>query len=59
MQVGQIAFLLRRGKGLIQQYLDLIAQCESDKNMGYHLEELMRVGTCSKTEKKARRRTTS
>ena len=59
MQVGQIAFLLRRGKGLIQQYLDLITQCESDKNMGYHLEELMRLGTCSKTEKKATRRTKS
>ena len=59
MQVGQIAFLLRRGKGLIQQYLDLIAKCESDKNMCYHLEELIRVGTCSKTEKKATRRTKS
>ncbi len=59
MQVGQMAFLLRRGKGLVQQYLDLITQCESDKNMGYHLEELMRLGTCSKTEKKATRRTKS
>jgi len=59
MQVGQIAFLLRRGKGLIQQYLDLIAKCESDKNMSYHLEELMRLGTCSKTEKKATWRTKS
>jgi len=59
MQVGQIAFLLRRGKGLIQQYLDLIAKCELDKNMSYHLEELMRLGTCSKTEKKATRRTKS
>jgi len=59
MQIGQIAFLLRRGKGLIQQYLDLIAQCESDEYMGYHLEQLMRVGTCSKNEKRATRRTTS
>lgn len=59
MQVGQIAFLLRRGKGLIQQYLDLIGKCESDKNMSYHLEELMRLGTCSKDEKKATRRTKS
>jgi hypothetical protein len=41
MQVGQIAFLLRRGKGLIQQYLDLLNECESEKNMSYHLEELM------------------
>jgi DNA-binding CsgD family transcriptional regulator len=47
MQLGQIAFLLRRGKGLIQKYLDLLHQCESDKNMSYHLEELMRLGCCS------------
>ena len=35
MQVGQIAFLLRRGKGLVQQYLDIITECESDKNTAY------------------------
>jgi hypothetical protein len=56
MQVGQIAFLLRRGKALIQQYLNLITEGESDKNMSYHLEELMRLGTCSKDEKKVSRR---
>lgn len=44
MQVGQIAFLLRRGKGLVQKYLDLTVQCKSDKNMAYHLEEMMRLG---------------
>jgi hypothetical protein len=51
MQVGQIAFLLRRGKGLIQQYLDLLAACDQDKNMTYHLEELMRLGTASGEKK--------
>ena len=56
MQVGQIAFLLRRGKALVQQYLDLITECESDKNMSYHLEELLRLGTCSSREKKSGRR---
>ena len=56
MQIEQIAFLLRRGKSLIQQYLNLITECESDKNMFYHLEELMRLGTCSKDEKKVSRR---
>jgi DNA-binding CsgD family transcriptional regulator len=45
MQVGQIAFLLRRGKSLVQQYLDIVTECESDKNMAYHLEELLRIGT--------------
>jgi len=56
MQVGQIAFLLRRGKALVQQYLDIMTECESDKNMSYHLEELMRLGTCSEGGKKSGRR---
>ncbi len=56
MQVGQIAFLLRRGKGLIQQYLDLLNECESDKNTSYHLQEMMRLGACSGGKKKASRR---
>ena len=56
MQVGQIAFLLRRGRGLIQRYLDLLAECESDKNMAYHLDELMRLGTCGGGKKGLPRR---
>jgi hypothetical protein len=44
MQPGQIAFLLRRGPGLIKQYLSLLRECEADKNMSYHLEELLRLG---------------
>jgi hypothetical protein len=56
MQVGQIAFLLRRGKALVQQYLDIISEGESDKNMSYHLEELLSMGTCSKGGKKSGRR---
>ena len=44
MEVGQIAFLLRRGKGLIQKYLQLLTECESDKNLAYHLDELLRLG---------------
>jgi hypothetical protein len=56
MQVGQIAFLLRRGKALVQQYLDIITECESDKNMSYHLEELIRMGTCPGGGKKSNRR---
>ena len=53
MQVGQIAFLLRRGKALIRLYLDILAECEPDKNMSYHLQELMRLGTCSGGKKEA------
>lgn len=44
MQVGQIAFLLKRGPGLIKHYLDLLNECEGDKNMSYHLDELVRLG---------------
>jgi DNA-binding CsgD family transcriptional regulator len=52
MQVGQIAFLLRRGPALIQAYLDLLAECKADRNMAYHLDELLRLGSCG-VEKKA------
>lgn len=44
MQVGQIAFLLRRGRGLVQRYLDLLQLCAKDKNLSYHLEELLNRG---------------
>jgi len=54
MQLGQIAFLLRRGKGLIQQYLELLAECEKDKNLAYHLDELLRLGCVGGGEKSAR-----
>jgi len=45
LQVGQIAFLLRRGRSLVQRYLELLAVCETDRNYAYHLDELMRLGT--------------
>ena len=44
MEAGQIAFLLRRGKGLIRHYLDLLEECRHDKNLSYHLKELLRIG---------------
>ena len=53
MQAGQIAFLLRRGRGLVQKYLDILAESESDKNMAYHLDELLRLGSCGGGEKGA------
>jgi DNA-binding CsgD family transcriptional regulator len=56
MQVGQIAFLLRRGVSLIGKYLDLLAACEADANMAYHLDELMRLGRCGGKKQRPRRR---
>jgi hypothetical protein len=43
LQCGQIAYLLRRGKGLIEKYIELLTQCQAsnDKNRLYHLEQLM------------------
>jgi len=43
MQEGQIAFLLRRGRGLVRKYLELLDACTNEKVMAYHLEELLRV----------------
>jgi len=55
MQPGQIAFLLRRGRGLIQQYLALLAECDTEKNLAYHLDELLRLGRVGGGEKGAGR----
>jgi hypothetical protein len=51
MEVGQMAFLLRRGPSLVQTYLDLLAECQRDRNMEYHLNELLRIGTCGGEKK--------
>ena len=51
MQVGQIAFLLRRGPSLIQKYLDILAECRDDRNMAYHLDQLLRIGSCGGEKK--------
>ena len=56
MQVGQIAFLLRRGPALIRAYLEILDECRRDHNMAYHLEELLRIGTCGGEKKIARGR---
>lgn len=55
MQPGQMAFLLRRGKSLIERYLELLQECEKDKNYAYHLEELLRIGQAPVGEKTAER----
>lgn len=57
MQAGQIAFILRRGRRLIEQYLELLEQCRTDKNYAYHLDELLLIGQSEvkKTSRRARR----
>jgi DNA-binding CsgD family transcriptional regulator len=44
MQPGQIAFLLRRGVSLVKAYLQILEECQRDRNMAYHLDELLRIG---------------
>lgn len=51
---SQIAFLLNRSRGLIDSYLDLLAECAKDKTSAYHLEELLRLGTSKKTTRRPR-----
>ncbi|MCK4659620.1 MAG: DUF1670 domain-containing protein [Phycisphaerae bacterium] len=54
LQAGQIAFLLRRGKGLIHRYLELLKECRQDKNLGYHLEEFLKLGQAGSPKKGAK-----
>lgn len=44
LQAGQIAFVLRRGRRLIDQYVELLDECKKDPNYAYHLRELLLVG---------------
>ena len=55
MQVGQIAFLLQRGRSLVERYLELLVKCEKDKNMTYHLDELLRLGHIGGKKAKGKR----
>lgn len=52
LQAGQIAFLLRRGRGLIDRYLELLAESRKDANMEYHLKEMLGWGETPAGEKK-------
>jgi hypothetical protein len=54
MQAGQIAFLLRRGRGLIERYLELLKECRKDKNLAYHLDELVKLGQATTPKKGAK-----
>jgi DNA-binding CsgD family transcriptional regulator len=56
LQAGQIAFLLRRGVSLIKAYLKIFDECPSDRNMAYHLDELLRIGSCGAGKKTTRGR---
>jgi Protein of unknown function (DUF1670) len=50
MHPSQIAFLLGRGRSLIERYLLLIAQCQEDNNLKYHLDQLIELGQIGLTK---------
>jgi hypothetical protein len=54
MAPSQIAFLLNRSRGLIDSYLDLLAECSKDKTLAYHLEEMLVLGRVKKTTRSTR-----
>jgi DNA-binding CsgD family transcriptional regulator/DNA-binding transcriptional ArsR family regulator len=54
-QAGEIAFLLRRGPALVRKYLELLEECRQDRNLAYHLQELLRVGQAGGGKKTAGR----
>ena len=50
-EAGQIAFVLRRGRGLVERYLELVEGCAKDKLWSYQLEELLALGRASGEKK--------
>jgi hypothetical protein len=55
MHPSQIAFLLHRSRSLIERYLELLKECQSDPNFSYHLDELLRIGRTTVEKKRGRR----
>ena len=51
---SQIAFLLGRGRSLIENYLDLLDECRRNQSYDYHFKELLSYGSVSAKKKHAR-----
>jgi hypothetical protein len=54
LQPSQIAFLLRRGRGLIERYLELLKECQENPDYHYQLKELLALGSVSAKKKRSR-----
>lgn len=54
LPAGQIAFLLRRGRGLIERYLELLNECQLQPDYAYHLQEMLTLGSISAKKKRLR-----
>ena len=53
---SKIAFLLGRSPSLVEKYLAILNECQQNPNMGYHLEELLRLGRPARGKKTGERR---
>lgn len=53
LHASQIAFLLQRGPGLIERYLELLKECQQNSSYDYHLKELLSFGSVSAKKKPA------
>jgi len=53
LPASQIAFLLQRGRGLIERYLELLHECRHNQSYDYHLKELLSFGSVSAKKKRA------
>jgi hypothetical protein len=51
LATAQIAFLLRRGRGLIERYLDLLGECQQNPDYAYQLEQMLQLGSVSAKKK--------
>jgi DNA-binding CsgD family transcriptional regulator len=56
LEASQIAFLVRRGRKLVEQYLELAKTAAADKNRAYHFERLLELAQLGEVEKKAQPR---
>ncbi len=54
LSVSQIAFLLQRGRGLVERYLDLLKECQQNSDYDYHLKELLSFGSIGAKKKRAK-----
>jgi hypothetical protein len=51
---AQIAFLLQRGRGLIDRYLEQLQECRKHPQYDYHLKELLSFGSVSAKKKRTK-----
>lgn len=52
LRSSQIAFLLRRGCGLIERYLELLKECQQNSDYDYQLKELLLLGSVPAKKKR-------